>query len=520
MPNDAKLLLILGNQLFPTAHLRGAGVGRVFMAEDLGLCTYVRHHKLKLVLFLAAMRSYANELRDAGFEVHYVKLDDQPTVASKAPSYEQKLGDYLDAHRSIKDLVHFEIEDKFFEHRLATFAGKRKLKTTELPSPMFLTTREQFAEYLDDTTSWDDNASGGKPFMAGFYQRQRKRMGVLLTEQGKPVGGKWSFDSDNRKKLPRKVSLPETTWASPTDHVKDVVALVNDRFADHPGPPGGAIDATADVWFPTTRRQALAWLRTFLEERFAQFGDYEDALSTRGDILFHSALTPMLNLGLITPREILDRALEHAEQHDIPLNALEGFVRQIIGWREFIRGIYQNYSQQQESTNCFNHTRKMNERWYTGSTGMPPLDLAINKALRLGWTHHIERLMVLSNFMNLCEIEPKQAHDWFMQMYIDSSDWVMGPNVYGMGLRSDGGIFSTKPYVCGSNYLLKMSDYDKGDWTEVADGLYWRFIDRNRDFFESNPRMAVMPRSLDKMKVEKKKRIFGLAEDFIDQVTV
>jgi deoxyribodipyrimidine photolyase-related protein len=504
--SDKRLLVILGNQLFPVSYVRESGVTRVFMAEDAGLCTYVKHHKLKLVLFLAAMRSYADDLRDAGVDVHYVKLDDQPT-GRKTPTYEQKLADYLDSHPSIDTLVHYEIEDKFFEHRLATFAGKRGLGTRERHSPMFLTSREQFAEYLDDANN--------KPFMARFYQKQRKRLGIMVDTDGKPIGGKWSFDADNRKKLPKKIEIPETSYAQPTDHVKDVVELVNERFADHPG----RIEHLNQVWFPTTRLQALAWLRNFLADRFEQFGDYEDALSNRGDWLFHSVLSPMMNLGLITPQEIIDRALEHAKQHGTPINSLEGFVRQIIGWREFIRGIYQNYSDQEESENSFDHHRKMKPCWYEGTTGMPPLDDAINKALRLGWTHHIERLMVLSNFMNLCEVQPKQAHDWFMQMYVDSSDWVMGPNVYGMGLRSDGGIFSTKPYVCGSNYLLKMSDYGKGDWCEVADGLYWRFVDRNRSFFESNPRMSVMTKNLDKMDSERRHRIFTKAGQFIADVT-
>lgn len=505
--SDQRLLVVLGNQLFPVAFVRDLGVQRVFMAEDAGLCTYIKHHKLKIVLFLSAMRSYADDLRDAGLEVHYTRLEDQPDGA-KAPSYEQKLGQYLDQHKPIDTLVHYEIEDKFFEHRLATFAGKRGLAQRELQSPMFVTTRQQFAEYLDDAK--------GKPFMARFYQKQRKRLGIMIDADGKPSGGKWSYDADNRKKLPKKITIPETKYASPTDHVRDVVKLVNDRFADHPG----TLDDLSDVWFPTTRRQALWWLREFLEYRFNDFGDYEDALSDRGDWLWHSVLSPVMNLGLITPEEIMERALEHAEENSTPLNSLEGFVRQIIGWREFIRGIYQNYSDVEEKENSFNHHRKMKPCWFTGDTGMPPLDDAIKKALRLGWTHHIERLMVLSNFMNLCEIQPKQAHDWFMQMFVDSSDWVMGPNVYGMGLRSDGGIFSTKPYVCGSNYLLKMSDqYGKGDWCEVADGLYWRFIDKERAFFESNPRMAVMTKNLDKMDPERKHRIFTKAGQFIADVT-
>lgn len=504
--DDTRLLLILGNQLFPPALLRDAGAGRVFMAEDQGLCTYARHHKLKLVLFLAAMRSHADTLRDAGFTVHYDRLDDQ-SAGPAAPSYEQKLADYLDAHPGVETLAHYEIEDKFFEHRLATFAGKHGLKRDILPSPMFLTPRQAFADYLDD--------AGGKPFMARFYEQQRRRLGILLTDDGGPVGGQWSYDADNRKKLPDRLGLPDLPEPGTTDHVRDVVALVNERFPDHPG----TIEHFGDVWFPTTRGQSLAWLRRFLDERFERFGDYEDALSARGDVLFHSVLTPALNLGLITPREVIDRALDHAEQHGTPINSVEGFIRQVIGWREFVRGIYQHFSEKQEQANSFNHHRKLTKKWWTGDTGLPPLDDAIRKALRLGWTHHIERLMVLCNFMNLCEVEPRAAHDWFMAMYIDSSDWVMGPNVYGMGLRSDGGVFSTKPYICGSNYLRKMGDYGRGDWCDVADGLYWRFIEKHRGFFEGNPRMAVMPRSLDKLKPDRRERIIRLAESFIQDVT-
>ncbi len=507
--SDHRLLLVLGNQLFPLAQLRRGGFKRVFMAEDHGLCTYVRHHKLKLVLFLAAMRSYADELRGAGYDVSYTSLEDQP-AGNASPTYEQKLADYLDANPAVTELAHFEIEDKFFEERIAYFCDARGLQRTELPSPMFLTERDRFADYLGHAK--------GKPFMARFYEQQRKRLGLLIDSEGKPVGGKWSFDAENRKKLPKTVAIPETPYARPTDHALEVIALVNERFADHPGSPSLSGDG-AEVWFPTTRRQALAWLRGFLDQRFDRFGDYEDALSTRGDWLFHSVLTPVLNLGLITPREVVDRALAHAKANNTPINAVEGFVRQVIGWREFVRGVYRHFSEKQEQANAFGNHRRMNKKWETGETGLPPLDDAIKKAIRLGWTHHIERLMVLSNFMNLCEVQPNQAHDWFMRLFVDSSDWVMGPNVYGMGLCSDGGVFSTKPYICGSNYLLKMSDYKKGDWCDVADGLYWRFIDRHRAFFLSNPRMSVMPRSLDKMKSERKQRIFALAENFIEDVT-
>ncbi|MEM9883508.1 MAG: FAD-binding domain-containing protein, partial [Planctomycetota bacterium] len=246
----------------------------------------------------------------------------------------------------------------------------------------------------------------------------------------------------------------------------------------------------------------------------------------RDDVLFHSVLSPMLNLGLLTPAECLARALEAAEASsggggEIPLNSLEGFVRQIIGWREFIRGVYQRYSEKQDRTNFWRHERRLKPCWYDGTTGLRPLDDAIRKAVRLGWNHHIERLMVLGNLLNLCEVHPKQAHDWFMEMFVDSSDWVMGPNVYGMGLMSDGGVFATKPYICGSNYLVKMSDsYTKSeDWCEVVDGLYWRFVDKHRDFFGGNARLSMMLGTLDRMADERKHRIFTKAGAFISEVT-
>ncbi|MEM9483465.1 MAG: FAD-binding domain-containing protein, partial [Cyanobacteria bacterium P01_F01_bin.116] len=272
-------------------------------------------------------------------------------------------------------------------------------------------------------------------------------------------------------------------------------------------------------WLPTTREQSLAWLEQFLEQRFQNFGAYEDAITSRSDIVYHSVLSPMLNMGLVTPTEVIERATAFAEENDIPLNSLEGFVRQIIGWREFIRGIYQNYSERQDTENFFEHHRKLKPCWYDASTGIPPLDDAIQKAVRLGYSHHIERLMIIGNIMLMCAVDPREVHRWFMEMYVDSSDWVMGPNVYGMGQFSDGGIFATKPYICGSNYLLKMSDYKKGPWCDAIDGLYWQFIDTHRPFFKKNYRMSAIIGNLDRMDVERKTRIYSAADKFRERVT-
>ena len=488
------LLLILGNQLFSPAHLPSPET-RIFMAEDLGLCTYEKHHQQKIVLFLAAMRAYADELRAAGYDVYYVALDPADTR-----SYEDKLASVLEEN-VVAEVLHFEIEDKAMEERIVAFADAQKLTRTELRSPMFTCTRQDFA-------AW--NRGHKRPFMQEFYKFQRKRLGILVDADGNPEGGKWSYDADNRKRLPKKIVPPEIPWPEPDRHVDTVVSLVESSFADHPG-------RADEFCWPTTRVQAKRWLDDFIEQRLRDFGPYEDAMTSRSPTVFHSLLSPYLNMGLLTPAEVVARVIEAAEV--APLQSVEGFVRQVIGWREFVRGIYRGYSETQETTNFFGHERKLADSWYSGTTGILPLDDTIRTAQAYGWTHHIARLMVAGNLMTLCEIRPQAAHRWFMEMFIDSSEWVMGPNVYGMGLFSDGGIFATKPYICGSNYLQKMSDYPIGDWCDTVDGLYWRFIDRHRRFFSQNPRLALMPRALDRLDPQRRARIFAAAEAFIEQNT-
>ncbi|NNF50673.1 MAG: cryptochrome/photolyase family protein [Woeseiaceae bacterium] len=489
------MLLILGNQLFPPRFLPPPDTTAVFMAEDLGLCTYEKHHKQKIVLFLAAMRAYADELRGAGYEVHYVTLD-----TADARPYTAKLADALQAAAD-RHISHFEIEDKAMEQQIVAFAAEAGLEREEIVSPMFTCSRKDFSEFA---------AEKSRLLMGDFYKQQRQRLGILVDGDGQPTGGRWSFDADNRKKLPRSITPPEIAVPARDAHVDDVIHLVEREFPDHPG-------ETAEFAWPTTRQQALAWLDEFVAERLEQFGPYEDAMTTRSATVFHSLLSPCLNLGLLTPDEVLEKVLGRVQ--DAPLQSVEGFVRQVIGWREFVRGIYREFGERQEQSNFWSHERELTGAWYEGTTGIVPLDDTIQTARRLGWTHHIPRLMVAGNLMTLCEIRPTTAHRWFMEMYVDSSEWVMGPNVYGMGLFSDGGIFATKPYICGSNYLLKMSDYKKGPWCDVVDGLYWRFIDKHRDFFAANARLALMPRALDRLADDRRERIFAAAERFLNEHT-
>jgi deoxyribodipyrimidine photolyase-related protein len=491
------LHVVLGNQLFPVTNEPIPRDALVFMAEDSGLCTHFKYHKHKIIFFLAAMRHYADELKDRKIKVDYHRLEKK----NLKKTYEQKLEESLKKH-SIKTASIYEIEDKFFEKRVVQFFKKKGIDLEIIESPGFMVSRQKFQDY---------NESVKRPFMKTFYERLRKETGILM-DKGKPTGGKFSFDADNRKSFPKDEKVPELTHFSRSDHAESVIELVNEVFADHPG-------QTDDFWLAVTRKQALHSLRKFISYKIKKFGDYQDAIVQNENFLYHSVLSPYINAGMITPHEIADTITSEFKKKKLPINSVEGYLRQLIGWREFVRGIYQCYSEKQDKDNFFKHKRKLNSHWYKANTGVPILDDAIRRAVKYSYSHHIERLMVLSNFMLMCEIDPKEVHRWFMEMYADSSDWVMGPNVYGMGQFSDGGVFATKPYICSSNYLLKMSNFKKGDWCDVADGLFWRFMDKKRKFFEKQPRMNTLLRSLDKMKDERKKRIFKAADDFIKKVT-
>lgn len=484
--------LILWNQLFP-ARLLG-DVKLVFMLEDEALFRRYPYHKQKLVFVIAAMRRYAQELRDQGFTVVYRDLEDPAGT-----NFEEALRAFLAEHQ-VDRLHHFEVEERIQEVQLRDFAEGRGLSLQEHQSPMFMTSRVRFQEFVKGRK---------RPMMKNFYEQQRRTFNILM-DGDQPRGGRWSFDTENRKKLPAKQMVPDIPrLGGSVDAERELVAS---RFADHPG----ALDCF--IW-PVTREDSEKWLQHFLEYRLALFGPYEDALTHRHDYVFHSVLTPMLNVGLLLPDQIVDAALDYAKRSPVPIASLEGFVRQVIGWREFIRGIYQNFDDRQQAGNFFNHNRKLSKVWWEGGSGIPMLDDMIRKVNRLGWAHHIERLMVAGNLMLLCQIHPREVYHWFMCMFIDGADWVMGPNVLGMSQFADGGIFATKPYICGANYLLKMSDYKKGDWTLGVDGLFWNFIEQKRDFFLSNPRMGMMVRQRDKIAPERWTRLMDAGEDLISRLS-
>jgi len=346
--------------------------------------------------------------------------------------------------------------------------------------------------------------------MTYFYIAQRKRLKILV-EGDKPIGGKWSFDPENRKKIPKSVKVPKRPSFKPNPYTEESKKFVEKHFPENPG-------STDEFVYPVTHEESERWLKTFLREKLNYFGNYQDAILKEEPFLFHSVLTPMLNIGLLTPDQIIKETLAYAEENSVSLNSLEGFIRQIIGWREFIRGVYLLKGEEERTANFFQHKRKLPDSFYTGTTGLDPVDTVIHRLKKYAYAHHIERLMVLGNIMLLCEIDPDEVYRWFMELFIDAYDWVMGPNVYGMSQHADGGLITTKPYISSSNYIRKMSDFSEGKWCRIWDGLYWRFIYQHRDFFNKNPRMKVMINQIDRMGRERMKQHLAIANRFLERL--
>lgn len=484
--------LVYPHQLFDP-HPALAGGREVFLIEDPLFfgndpCWPAAMHAQKLMLHRASMKSFEHELRGHGQKVRYVEAPVGSSTDSAA---------LLEAviPKKVRTLHLADAVDDVLMKRVRRFAARRGLELVIHESPGFLTP----PEFLHHHTGRPK-----KPLMARFYEAQRKRMEILLDAAGAPAGGKWSFDAENRERLPKHHVPPPEPHAPANSFTREAAEYVSRRFPDSPGSP-------KTFRWPVTRDGAEAWFERFLDERLANFGTYEDAISTGHATIHHSAITPMLNIGLLDPSDVVRRVLER----EVPLNSKEGFIRQVIGWREFVRGIYQHRGAAIRTRNFWGFDRPMPASFYDGTTGIPPVDRVIRQLLSDGWCHHIERLMVLGNFMLLCRIRPDDVYRWFMELFVDAYDWVMVPNVYGMSQFADGGTFTTKPYLSGSNYVLKMSDESKGAWCAVWDGLFWTFIADHMEFFLSNPRLSMMARTWNKMPGSKQAAHRRAAETFL-----
>lgn len=533
------LRLVLPHQLF-AEHLQAPAETVFVLIEHDLLFRQYRFHAQKLVLHRASMAHFARLLRQRGFTVEVLASD-----ASRS-SHEQ-LAAVITERRPARVSL-FDVVDDWLEQELsaALAEGGYRLRAEDvLETPNFLTSRAQIKEWFAEHDSR----------MHEFYVWQRRRLNLLLDADGEPVGGRWSFDAENRKKLPRGYTpavvgrfadhavlgrepmfdlealmsdpetetepktndddgaaadtpVPSTADNASAEDVAAAIAWVTEEFPDAPGDP------TQFAW-PITAEDARAHLREFVRERLDDFGPYEDAISAEHPFIAHGLLTPVLNIGLLDPREVVQAVLDGARE-DTPLASVEGFLRQVIGWREYMRATYQVRGRALRSTNELRHENGLGEGWWDATTGLAPVDLVVSRVLATGYAHHIERLMVLGNAMSLLRIHPDAVYEWFMELFIDAYDWVMVPNVYAMSQFAAGEAITTKPYVSGSNYLRKMSDLPAGDWTADWDGLYWTFIRDHHEVFAANPRAKMVVSLLEKMKNETRENHHRRAVDLLE----
>jgi deoxyribodipyrimidine photolyase-related protein len=481
-----KLFLILGDQLdHDSVALKGIDVevDQVLMVESAQEAQHVWSHKARIALFLSAMRHFATHLKDLGLPLTYIEH----------------------SPRSIVEELRHKIISEKFTHLICVEPGEWRLKkdiealatelkiVLEMPQDThFYCTHQEFKEWV---------ANKKELRLEYFYRLMRKKHHVLIDQDGNPEGGQWNFDRDNRKPFPKKGPglIPSPELFEPDDITKVVLAEVEERYPDHPG-------SLAHFQWPVTRAQALQALQGFVEHRLATFGIYEDAMWTDTPFGWHSLLSSALNLKLLNPREVVNAVILAWEKEGIELATVEGFIRQILGWREFVRGMYYLDMPQMAVDNFYDHQNGLPAWYWTGKTKMKCMQEAIGQTLQYGYAHHIQRLMVTGNFALLAEVLPKAVCDWYLAVYIDAIEWVELPNTAGMALFASGGRFTSKPYIASGAYIKRMSNYCGscqyqsdirfGEGACPVTNLYWNFLIKHRTQFEASPRTRLMTANL------------------------
>lgn len=488
-------IIIFPHQLFEQNPLLSIE-GDVSLIEEHLFFNLYNFHQQKIAFHRASMKFYEHYLRDLGRTVHYIEAK---TTQSDIRAHIHSLFE-----KGIRSIYMVNPVDDWLLRRTKNKCNQLGIQLNLLETPMFINTSEEIEQYFI--------ASKKKYFQTDFYKQERKKRNILMDENGHPTGGQLTYDVENRKRYPKGKTIASTHFPTGDALTKEAMEYTQKHFGNNIGSLNDSFN------YPCNFEAAKLWLKQFLETRFDEFGDYEDAIVGKALVLNHSLLTPMLNVGLLTPKHIIDQTLAYSLEHSVPLNSLEGFIRQIMGWREFIRGVYVSKGREERICNYWGFKRKIPHSFYTGDTGILPLDITIKKVLKTGYCHHIERLMVLGNFMLLCEFDPDDVYRWFMEMFIDAYDWVMVPNVYGMSQFADGGLMATKPYISGSNYLMKMSDYPKGEWQEIWDALFWRFMNQQRSFFLKQPRLSMLIKTFDKWDETKKKTTLEKANKYLENL--
>ena len=493
------LILILGDQLsLNISSLKGFDQDSdiIWMCEVWNEATYVKHHKKKIAFIFSAMRHFARELDNAGYKVHYTRLDDPNNAHSFRGEIERALKKYKPDKVVVTEPSEFRVL-----HDIK--AWDFKIPITIRPDDRFLCTQDEFRD-------WADNRKQLR--MEYFYREMRKKHKILM-DGDKPEGGLWNYDKEHRKPPKDDLKIPQTFLSQPDSITREVIDLVRKEFDDH----FGDLDP---FHFAVTREQALQALDKFIDERLINFGDYQDAMVQGQPWMYHSHLSFYINIGLLSPLECIKQAEKAYYAGDAPLNAVEGFIRQILGWREYVRGIYWLKMPDYEALNYLEAERKLPALFWGAETQMNCLRQCVNEAKRNAYAHHIQRLMVLGNFALIAGLHPDEVNEWYMIVYADAYQWVELPNVTGMILFADAGILASKPYAAGGAYINRMSDYCKSCRYKVTkkngpdacpfNYLYWDFFIRNKDQLKGNARLGHSYRTLDRMTEEK---VLAIQED-------
>ncbi len=504
------LILVLGDQLSPKlSSLEGADprLDRVLMCEVAAEATYVKHHKKKIVLLFAAMRHFAEELRAAGWQVDYTHLDDTTNTGS--------LG--AEVTRAVARLKPQRV--------IITEPGEWRLHadmaswSTKLDLPVEVRADTRFICAIDEFRTW---ARDRKQLRMEYFYRDMRRKTGLLMDGDKPAGGKWNFDHDNRKPVAAHLFMPQPARFVPDTITQAALTLVQDRFADHFG------DAEP-FWFAVRRTDAERAFDHFVETALPHFGDYQDAMLDGERFLYHSVVSAYLNCGLLDPLAMCRKVEAAYRERRVPLNAAEGYIRQVIGWREFVRGIYWLKMPDYEHANVLGAERPLPDFYWTAETDMTCVRAAVTQTRTDAYAHHIQRLMVTGNFALLAGISPHALHRWYLTVYADAYEWVELPNTLGMSQFADGGLLASKPYAASGAYINRMSDYCDGCRYDVKartgpdacpfNPLYWDFISRHAPALRANPRMGNMVRVYEKFDAAEKQRIAATAAAFLASLT-
>lgn len=475
----SKNLLILPPQLYEkTFDLKG--LNKIYLYEHPYYFTKFNYHKQKLLLHRASMKSFQNRLSNR-YNVIYI-------------NFNESFIDKIDEHK----ISMYKPADSYIKKQYKQQLIDNNIEVEYINSPKFLSEEKYNENYFRDN----------KFYHANYYKDKRKKLNILV-DNGKPVGGKWSFDPKNREKFPKNINIKSRSL-NESPYIKQAKRYIEKHFPNNPG-------LTDNFIWPIDKEQAIKFFDQFLVDHFHNFGPYQDAFDADIDYGFHSLISSSLNIGIITPQVVVDKILEFYRHKEINIESVEGFIRQIIGWREYVKAIYDLKESEIKESNFFGLNTKLPDIFYTADTNIGPVDKSIERVIKNAYTHHIERLMVLGNIMLLLYISPNEVYKWFMELFIDSYDWVMTPNIYGMSQFAYPDMM-TKPYISSSNYILKMSHYNKNDWAEIWDGLYWTFINKQQEKLSNIQRMNLMlslMKKMDQIKLDNHKEI---AERYLKKI--